>query len=1038
MSEKILKALMQLFAIIGNNESDGVYGRNTVDFFLKQQLNKEQVAEYLRLYDEHCKVYHKTGEEGEKQRKRAAVGSVKVIVICRQINEELTRKQKILVLLRLIEFVKSGGQIGEQESEFISLVSSSFSISEDEYAVFLSYVLNQDPVQEQKSDDILIINNLPGELHVLRIKSIGIYLIRYYGSSGIYLNGQIVNSERILLLTQGSAIRSSRLQPVYYSDIVSGFLREGSTRKISFVVKDLEFVFPNGKTGLHKLSFSEDSGKMIGIMGGSGAGKSTLLNLLNGNDSPSSGWVLINGIDLYKEKAALEGVVGYVPQDDLLIEELTVYQNLFYNTKLCFATYSDEKIARLVKKLLLDLGLEEICDLKVGNPLKKTISGGQRKRLNIALELIREPSVLFVDEPTSGLSSRDSENSMDLLKELSLKGKLVFVVIHQPSSDIFKMFDKLLILDLGGYPIYYGNPVEALIYFKTAVNQINANDVQCEVCGTVNPEQLFNIIEAKVLDENGTPTYTRRISPHDWNELYLKKNVGEGPAENAAIQVENRSLENEIRIPQVAKATSGAENITSGAENTTLRIEYATSSVLTNPKIQTNFKKPGFFSQMKVYLSRDILAKLSNTQYLAINFLEAPILAFILAFLTKFYRSGSDYVFSENKNLVAYIFMCVVVSLFVGLTVSAEEIIHDRKILKRESFLNLSRGAYLLSKILLLFLISAVQAGSLVLVGNTILEIHGMNLAYWLVLFSTACFANMLGLNISSSFDSVVTIYILIPFLLIPQLLLSGVIVKFDELHPALSGKRVVPLTGDLMTSRWAFEAIAVHQFQNNEYEKNVYKFEKARSRAKFKKDEWVNQMNEAVKSGNLHFLVEEIKAEQEQSAIPFKYMNELQGGTLDDKIKTEILAYIDQVKKQNFRIYEEATKSNDSFFSDFLTTEEGRKKIDKLRKENQNDKLKEFVTNYPVIGDNAFIEGDRLFQKADPVFMDAVPGTFLRAHFCAPRKFLFGRLLPTYWVNLAVIWLMAAVLAVTLYFDILRKALEGTGRMLSRKQKFA
>ncbi len=96
----------------------------------------------------------------------------------------------------------------------------------------------------------------------------------------------------------------------------------------------------------------------------------------------------------------------------------------------------------------------------------KLISGGQRKRLNIALELIREPSVLFVDEPTSGLSSRDSENMMDLLRELALKGKLVFVVIHQPSSEIYKMFDKIIFLDIGGYMIYYGNPVEAVMYFK--------------------------------------------------------------------------------------------------------------------------------------------------------------------------------------------------------------------------------------------------------------------------------------------------------------------------------------------------------------------------------------------------------------------------------------------------------------------------------------------------------------------------------------------------------------------------------------------
>ena len=146
------------------------------------------------------------------------------------------------------------------------------------------------------------------------------------------------------------------------------------------------------------------------------------------------------------------------------------------------------------------LGLTETKDLKVGSPLEKTISGGQRKRLNIGLELLREPSVLFVDEPTSGLSSRDSENIMDLLKELSLKGKMVFVVIHQPSSYIFKMFDKLVILDFGGYQIYYGNPVEAVTYFKSIVDMIDKEQGSCIECGNVNPEQIFNIIETKVVN----------------------------------------------------------------------------------------------------------------------------------------------------------------------------------------------------------------------------------------------------------------------------------------------------------------------------------------------------------------------------------------------------------------------------------------------------------------------------------------------------------------------------------------------------------
>jgi ABC-type multidrug transport system ATPase subunit len=173
--------------------------------------------------------------------------------------------------------------------------------------------------------------------------------------------------------------------------------------------------------------------------------------------------------------------------------------------------------------LLLSLGMQETAHLKVGDPLKKTISGGQRKRLNIALELIREPAVLFVDEPTSGLSSRDSENIMDLLKELALKGKLIFVVIHQPSSEIYKMFDKLMILDVGGYPIYYGNPVDAVSYFKRLVNHVNAEESECWNCGNVNPEQIFNIIESKVLDEYGNLTYNRKVSPAEWTVQYRER-----------------------------------------------------------------------------------------------------------------------------------------------------------------------------------------------------------------------------------------------------------------------------------------------------------------------------------------------------------------------------------------------------------------------------------------------------------------------------------------------------------------------------------
>jgi ABC-type multidrug transport system ATPase subunit len=185
---------------------------------------------------------------------------------------------------------------------------------------------------------------------------------------------------KVYIFTPGSSLRSTKVKPIYYSDVISKFLADKSSAKVSFQAVNLEYKFPGGKLGLRDINISEESGKLIGIMGGSGAGKSTLLNVLNSNEIPSGGAVLINGINIHTEKERIEGVIGHVSQDDLLIEELTVYQNLFYNAKLCFGNFPDNQISQMVDKTLTDLGLEHTRDLKVGSPLEKTISGGQRKR----------------------------------------------------------------------------------------------------------------------------------------------------------------------------------------------------------------------------------------------------------------------------------------------------------------------------------------------------------------------------------------------------------------------------------------------------------------------------------------------------------------------------------------------------------------------------------------------------------------------------------------------------------------------------------
>ncbi|MCE3278279.1 MAG: transporter related protein [Bacteroidetes bacterium] len=1027
MSERILKALMQMFAIIARVDGINDNGRLIVQSFLKQQLNQELVDQYLAIFDDFLEAHHQVTKKKDGTAKRTSLNSVKILKICTQINSELTQVQKVVVLIRLIEFINSNADISEQELEFITTVAETFNIEDEEYKRCMSFVrANEDIIPD--SPYVLVIDNktshdlketkhlyaegVTGQARVLWIPSVNMYALLYFGKSELLLNGQILIQRKMYILTPGSSLRSSKVKPVYYSDILSTFMSDTSKAKVSFVVQNLEYKFKGGKLGLRDINFSEESGKLIGIMGGSGAGKSTLLNVLNSNEVPSGGAVKINGINIHTQKNQIEGVIGHVSQDDLLIEELTVFQNLFYNAKLCFGDKNDAEISEMVVKVLTDIGLIETRDLKVGSPLEKTISGGQRKRLNIALELIREPSVLFVDEPTSGLSSRDSENIMDLLKELALKGKLVFVVIHQPSSDIFKMFDKLMILDVGGYPIYYGNPVDSVIYFKTVVNHANSNESECIECGNVNPEQVFNIIESKVLDEYGNLTLNRKTSPAEWNSFYKEKI--EKKVEDAGVFTE---------IPE------------------------------------STFKRPNKFNQFKVFITRDVLSKLTNKQYLSINLLEAPVLAFILSYLIKFYNTDLSnkvgYIFRENENLPAYLFMAVVVALFIGLTVSAEEIIRDRKIQKRESFLNLSKGSYLWSKIIIMFVLSAIQTFMFVMVGNYVLEIHGMNMSYWMVLFTTSCFANMLGLNISASFNSAVTIYILIPFLIIPQLLLSGVIVKFDKLNPAITSQSYVPFSGEIMTSRWAFEALAIKQFKDNKFDKDLYKYDKAISIATYKKDYWLTEMNKKLDFSETNYNKPERKQEvvaalamikkeiekelsvKTNAKVKCTGLSKLNIGAFGPTAAAQIRNCLEDLKLNYQRNFKNATELKDKEVSQLTKDSVARARFQKDKDDYQNESLSDLVKNRTTPYRILDLNGEYV-QKIEPVYLDPA-SNYGRAHFFAPRKKFFGAYYDTFWFNLCVIWGMSLVLGITLYFDVLKKfinLLENIFSSIGRKRK--
>lgn len=1016
MSERILRALMQLFAIGASLERLTLQSRSVVEAFLKQELSLQRIPEYIALFDKHLNALQ-GGEDVTKARKKIALSSVKALRICTEINKELNTSQKYIVFIRLVEFMNSSDStITEPEKEFLETVATVFNIEQNLQQLCLSLTIKNPDKTKLENASILCVtrhepesnhlyrqlkhDDVDNEIWFLNIEPAGMFFLRYTGKDILTVNGKPVIQEVVSVFTQGAVLRGQRIQALYYSDVLKFFIGKKEERPIQLKAENLEFNFPNGKKGLHALNITSHSGELVGIMGSSGAGKSTLLSVLNGTSPVSSGRLLLNGKDVYKDARVLEGMIGNIPQDDLLIEELSVFQNLFYNTKLVFGKDSDEEIKVRVMEMLDSLGLTETADLKVGNPLNKTISGGQRKRLNIALELIREPAVLFVDEPTSGLSSHDAENVMDLLKQLTLTGKLVFVVIHQPSSDIFRMFDRLLILDTGGYPIYYGNPSDSLLYFKRKAQFADADESECPACGNINSEQIFNIIGQEVVDEFGNRTGSRKVSPKEWFEWQKESRAGSG----------SEKIEN-------------AETHSSG-------------------------NKANYFRQWKVFFTRDFLSKLSNKQYMAITLLEAPLLAGILGFILRYTSPGENYSFTDNPNLPAYLFICVIVALFLGMTASAEEIIRDRKILQREKFLNLSRQSYLFSKIALLFIVSAIQTISFVLIGNLIFGVQDMILQYWWVLFTTACFANLVGLNISSGLDSVVTIYILIPFLIIPQILLSGVIVKFEKLNPIISDPAEVPLVGNVMASRWAFEALSVYQFRENKFQKDFFLLDAGMSEATFKKDWWIPVLRERTDKSErligkgtaddsihsiLKLVYNELNKEQHENKhlrLASLSINENEKVTMNtvQAMRQDLSALKDFYIEQ----FNSSSERKESIIEKMTATLEGQKAFTERKRDYYNESLDQIVRNSTGI-ERLRVYDDKVIRYFEPVYRVNPSANSLKGMFFTPTKSFMGKTYDTFSVNMAVIWAMTIMFYFTLVWDVLRKLLLLGGRLKKR-----
>jgi ABC-type multidrug transport system ATPase subunit len=580
----------------------------------------------------------------------------------------------------------------------------------------------------------------------------------------------------------------------------------------SLEVVDVNHRFSNSDIALEGISFSLNRGELVCVMGASGSGKSTLMRVLGGQLQPDRGEILLNGQLLYNNLDALKRYVSYIPQDDAFDEHLTIGENLQFAAAIRSPHLSRRDRTRRLEGKLIELGLSERRDSIVGSPVKKTLSGGERKRLNIGLDMIGSADVYLFDEPTSGLSSKDSEHVIEIIRGMA-HNKIVVVTIHQPSSKIFQMFHKAILLDKGGRLVFFGTPTDMLRYFAEAEHQhqFGADLGACAACGTTRPEFIFDVLETPLRDLSGDIIYeennrgqltpARRYSPEFWRDKYEA-----------------------FRLIQDVKQVP-------------LRRDPVPLPPAPPQKAREPIRWHDEWTQLRTLLRRAFTSKLRNRANLIITIGVAPLLALLIATILRYSDSGR-YDFASAYHIPTFLFLTLIVAMFLGLTNSADDIIRDRAVLQRERNLNVRLTYYVFAKTISLGVFALVQCILFVLIGNYLLEIRGMFWPYLAIVFMTAMSGVSLGLVISSLVADPKTAANIVPLVLIPQIIMGGAMIKYEDMnrnlglvytfsrwfheHPnsdemrKMDSRLQVPFICEFVAMRWSYEELVVAQAKLN------------------------------------------------------------------------------------------------------------------------------------------------------------------------------------------------------------------------------
>lgn len=749
--------ITKLFAISINKniETDIQIVKKEYQNFINAKIEEKYIENFSSLFEKYLNEF-----SSFKSPKKLSLNSVRLISICDEIKNNLPIAERLIIIFELLILIRKI-ENNELCIEFIKTISEILALSNDVFQNIFDFVLSDN----QLIYKTLFVENLQIATYCI-IEHQNLILIKSQ-SDFLKINNNEIKNENFSIFQINDIITYKTAHKIYFCDLTED--DKINIPKFSLNIENLEIKVKN-KILLHNFSCEFRSGEFVGIIGKSGSGKTTLQKTLAGNNKNFDGTIKID-----KENC----IRGFVAQQNSFVPLFSVEEHL--QQRADFLNIKTQNREKIIENVLNKVGLK--------NDRKKIairsdnsnfqLSGGQQKRLAIAMELLTEPDIFLLDEPTSGLASNDALNIISLLKSISKENKIVVASIHQPDYEMFMKFDKILIIDEGGYPIYFGTPTNSIAYFREIFGRIDKNSM---LETYFNPSVLLNLIDEQKINDFGEKIEERIKNA---KELY-------------EFSIENRQQKAENREDKKEK-----KNI----KNTNQKIGFSGKIF---------FKS--FWNQLKFSFAVD----LKNKTRLLIFLLLPLIISVLVSVLTRF-STTENYEFFYNKNLPIWILMLLISAVFIGLVSSAHEFINLRYFHKLENLIINKKKAENSAKIIKYLIFSAIQSVFLVASAVIIIkaEFHIIYLfsIVWILIF----WGNLVSMILSKIFRTTTIIYLLIPLIVIPQMIFSGGLIPFSNFNKNYPKYCEMPIGSSFIPIRWASEATITKFFIDNQYNKNLY-----------------------------------------------------------------------------------------------------------------------------------------------------------------------------------------------------------------------